>query len=54
MRSDDRAESSRGHSQTRTAWLQTSREFWEGSFDRLDDLLTELQPEKSQKRGRKR
>ena len=35
------------------AWLQTYREFWEGSFERLDDLLTELQPEKA-KRGRKR
>jgi DNA-binding transcriptional ArsR family regulator len=35
------------------AWLQTYREFWEGSFERLDDLLTELQPE-SQRRGRKR
>ena len=35
------------------AWLQTYREFWEGSFERLDDLLTELQPQKA-KRGRKR
>jgi len=36
------------------AWLQTYREFWEGSFGRLDDLLVELQPEKSEKSPRKR
>ena len=26
-----------------TAWLETYRRFWEGSFARLDDLLEELQ-----------
>ena len=36
-------------------WLQAYREFWEGSFERLDDLLVELQPQKSpKKRGRHR
>ncbi len=28
------------------AWLQAYREFWTGSFERLDDLLVELQPDK--------
>ncbi|HMK12057.1 MAG TPA: metalloregulator ArsR/SmtB family transcription factor [Acidimicrobiales bacterium] len=32
------------------AWLQTYREFWEGSFERLDDLLVEMQQEKGRKR----
>src|SRR5262245_38160600 len=36
-------------------WLQTYRAFWEGSFERLDDLLVELQAEKKNKtKGRKR
>jgi len=26
-----------------TRWLMSYREFWEGSFERLDDLLAELQ-----------
>jgi DNA-binding transcriptional ArsR family regulator len=26
-----------------SAWIQQYREFWEGSFDRLDDHLRELQ-----------
>jgi hypothetical protein len=37
------------------AWLQAYRDFWEGSFERLDDLLVELQPDKRPtKRGRHR
>jgi len=37
------------------AWLQAYRDFWEGSFERLDDLLVELQPEnRPTKRGRHR
>ena len=36
------------------AWLQTYREFWKGSFERLDDLLVEMQPKKTAKRGRHR
>ena len=30
-----------------TAWLESYRQFWEASYERLDDLLVELQPEKS-------
>lgn len=29
-----------------TGWLITYRQFWEGSFSRLDSLLDELQPER--------
>src|SRR4051812_44073709 len=29
-----------------TEWLAGYREFWEGSFQKLDDLLNELQPRK--------
>lgn len=38
-----------------TRWLETYRRFWEASFSRLEDLLTELQraPEKA-RRSRKR
>jgi DNA-binding transcriptional ArsR family regulator len=34
-----------------TAWLERYREFWDGSFERLDDLLDELKT-KETKRGR--
>jgi DNA-binding transcriptional ArsR family regulator len=34
-------------------WLETYRRHWEGSFDRLDDYLKELQPRKT-KTQRKR
>jgi DNA-binding transcriptional ArsR family regulator len=36
-----------------TAWLEKYREFWEGSFARLDDLLEELKT-KEKSHGRKR
>lgn len=32
-----------------TAWLFAYREFWEGSFDRLDDLLGDLKAERKRK-----
>ena len=36
-------------------WLEDFRQFWEGSFERLDDLLVELKAEeKVRGRGRKR
>lgn len=31
-------------------WIEHYRRFWEESFDRLDDYLTELQPEKSKRK----
>ena len=34
-----------------TQWLEKYRQFWEGSFQRLDDLLDELKTEEK-KRGR--
>jgi DNA-binding transcriptional ArsR family regulator len=34
-----------------TEWLERYREFWEASFQRLDDLLDELKT-KEKKRGR--
>jgi DNA-binding transcriptional ArsR family regulator len=34
-------------------WVEHYRRFWEGSFDRLDDYLNELQ-KKEQKLGRKK
>jgi len=34
-------------------WLQKYREFWEGSFARLDDLLEEMKQEEK-KHGRKK
>lgn len=38
-------------------WLETYRRFWEGSFQRLDDLLLEMKNDERKndaKRGRKR
>jgi DNA-binding transcriptional ArsR family regulator len=34
-----------------TAWLEGYRRFWEGSFERLDDLLVEMKAEEK-KRGK--
>ncbi|GHH04560.1 metalloregulator ArsR/SmtB family transcription factor [Comamonas sp. JC664] len=34
------------------AWLEHYREFWEGSFDRLEDYLSELQGQKRSARTR--
>ena len=34
-----------------TAWLERYREFWEGTFQRLDALLDELKTDAQQKRG---
>ena len=36
-----------------TAWLETYREYWEGSFQRLDAVLAELKAQEA-KRPRKR
>ena len=36
-----------------TEWLEKYREFWEGSFQRLDDLLDEMKT-KEKKRGRQK
>jgi DNA-binding transcriptional ArsR family regulator len=33
-------------------WLEHYRQFWEHSFDRLDEYLQELQAQKSQQDGR--
>lgn len=33
-----------------TAWLERYREIWEGNFERLDDLLTEMKAERNKKR----
>lgn len=33
-----------------TEWLETYRQFWEGSFDRLDERLRVLQAEQEQQR----
>jgi DNA-binding transcriptional ArsR family regulator len=30
-----------------TSWLERYRQYWEGSFQRLDALLEQLQPEKT-------
>ena len=35
------------------AWLEHYREFWEGSFDRLEDYLADLQGQKRPVRARK-
>src|SRR3954469_25223489 len=35
-------------------WIEHYRRFWEGSFDRLDDYLKELQPEKAKRTGKKK
>jgi len=35
-------------------WIEHYRRFWEESFDRLEDYLKELQPEKSKRGGRKK
>lgn len=35
------------------AWLEHYREFWEGSFDRLEDYLADLQGQKRPTRARK-
>jgi DNA-binding transcriptional ArsR family regulator len=39
-----------------SGWLEQYRRFWEGSFERLDDLLDELQADRKKKRaaGKKR
>jgi DNA-binding transcriptional ArsR family regulator len=37
-----------------TAWLERYRRILEGNFQRLDLLLTELQPEKKKRKHRKR
>ena len=37
-----------------TEWLQQFREFWEGSFQRLDDLLDEMKATERKKEHRKR
>lgn len=37
-----------------TAWLEGYRQFWEGSFQRLDALLDEMKIEKEKTRRRKR
>ena len=34
-----------------TAWLERYREFWEGTFQRLDALLDELKTDARKKRG---
>jgi DNA-binding transcriptional ArsR family regulator len=36
-----------------TEWLQQFREFWEGSFQRLDDLLEEMKATERKKERRK-
>jgi DNA-binding transcriptional ArsR family regulator len=36
-----------------TAWLEGYRQFWEGSFERLDDLLVEMKAEKKKRRKTK-
>jgi DNA-binding transcriptional ArsR family regulator len=36
-----------------TEWLEAYRQFWEGSFARLDDLLVELKTEEKRGRGTK-
>jgi DNA-binding transcriptional ArsR family regulator len=36
-----------------TGWLEKYRQFWEGSFERLDTLLDELKTEEK-KRGRRK
>lgn len=33
-------------------WIERYRQFWEASFDRLDDYLKELQKKQGKKRGR--
>ena len=37
-------------------WLEVYRQFWEGSFERLDDLLNELQSEekKNERRSKRK
>jgi DNA-binding transcriptional ArsR family regulator len=37
-----------------TEWLQQFREFWDGSFRRLDDLLEEIKAAEKKKERRKR
>jgi DNA-binding transcriptional ArsR family regulator len=37
-----------------SAWLERYREIWEASFERLDDLLEEMQRGSAPKRARKR
>ncbi len=34
-------------------WLEKYRQFWEGSFERLDALLDEMQPEKKRKHNKR-
>ncbi|HTT64646.1 MAG TPA: hypothetical protein VMG35_22500 [Bryobacteraceae bacterium] len=36
------------------AWLDSYRQFWEGSFRHLDALLSELQTRKKKRAGKKR
>jgi DNA-binding transcriptional ArsR family regulator len=36
-----------------TAWLEGYRQFWEGSFARLDDLLVEMKAEEKRRRKTK-
>ncbi|HYO80296.1 MAG TPA: metalloregulator ArsR/SmtB family transcription factor [Bryobacteraceae bacterium] len=35
--------------QQASSWLDRYREFWEGSFERLDALLVDMQPEKQKR-----
>jgi DNA-binding transcriptional ArsR family regulator len=36
-----------------TEWLEAYRQFWEGSFERLDDLLVEMKTEEKRRRKAK-
>jgi DNA-binding transcriptional ArsR family regulator len=36
-----------------TEWLEGYRQFWEGSFERLDDLLVEMKTEEKKRRKTK-
>src|SRR5688500_9231741 len=36
-----------------SAWLEGYRQFWEGSFQRLDDLLDEMKTQKKHKRTKR-
>jgi DNA-binding transcriptional ArsR family regulator len=36
-----------------TEWLEAYRQFWEGSFERLDDLLVEMKAEEKKRRKTK-
>jgi DNA-binding transcriptional ArsR family regulator len=37
-----------------TDWLERYRAIWEANYDRLDALLTELQPRKSRRAGKRK